>query len=94
MCVVQAVCSYRRNEKKLMKKRKQQENKKDKKIKLVQSKFYFMNHGKCHELVVTAPETVPKYRLKEIFDRTFVGKTEITDNPNIFSQYNGTYIVS
>ena len=75
-----------------MKKQKQQSKKKE--IQMVQSKFYFMNQGKCHELVVTAPETVPKYRLKEIFDRNFVGKKEITNDPTIFSQYNGTYTVS
>lgn len=77
-----------------MKKRKQGNNEK-KEIKFIKTKFYFWNQGKCFTLEVTAPETVPKYRLKEIFDQNFVGKgSSITFEPTLFSQYQGTYIVS
>ena len=59
------------------------------------TKFYFANQGKVYTISVTAPGFVPKYRLKEIFDRNFVGKgSALTFDPNAFKQYNGTYTVS
>lgn len=75
-----------------MKKQKQQ-NKKEVEMKV--TKFYFWNQGKSYQMLVTAPEDVPHYRLKEIFDKNFVGKGDsITFDPNVFSRYNGTYTVS
>ncbi|MCR5262148.1 MAG: hypothetical protein K6C94_09990 [Candidatus Gastranaerophilales bacterium] len=59
------------------------------------TKFYFANQGKVYTLIVTAPDNVPKYRLKEIFDKNFVGKgSSLTFDPTVFKQYNGTYTVS
>ncbi len=76
-----------------MKKQKKQDEKKE--VKMVLTKFYFANQGKVYTLSVTAPENVPKYRLKENFDRNFVGKgSALTFDPNAFKQYNGTYTVS
>ena len=73
---------------------KKQQKKQDKEIKLIEHKFLFWNQGKQITIAVTAPETVPKYRLKEVVDRTFIGKKEIDFNPDLFRQYQGTYIVS
>lgn len=38
------------------------------------TKFLFFNQGVQYACLVEAPITIPKYRLKEIVDRTFVGK--------------------
>ena len=74
-----------------MKKQKPQK----KEVEMKNTKFYFWNQGKTFTLIVTAPEDVPHYRLKEIFDRNFVGKgSSITFDPTLFSQYKGTYTVS
>ena len=70
--------------------------KQDKKeVKMKVTKFYFWNQGKSYKMLITAPEDVPEYRLKEIFDRNFVGKgKDITFDPTVFSRYKGTYTVS
>lgn len=36
--------------------------------------FRFFNGGQQYVCSVTAPIDIPKYRIKEVFDRTFVGK--------------------
>lgn len=78
----------------MMKKQTQQQNKK-KEVEMIVTKFYFFNQGKQYTISVTAPDNVPKYRLKEIIDKNFVGKKEpVTFNPTLFSQYKGTYTVS
>lgn len=81
---------FRETKRKSMKK----QNNKNKEVKKVTTKFYFFNQGKSYTMLVTAPETVPQYRLKEIFDKNFVGKgTSINFDPTIFSKYDGTYII-
>ena len=78
-----------------MKKQKGKQKKDDKEIKLKVTKFFFANQGKVYTLLVTAPENVPQYRLKEIFDKNFVGKgSSIKFDPTVFNRYNGTYTVS
>mgnify|MGYP006916264419 CR=1 FL=1 len=73
--------------------KKQKQNKKEVEMKV--TKFYFWNQGKSYTMLVTAPDDVPQYRLKEIVDRNFVGKKEpVTFNPMLFSQYKATYTVS
>ena len=79
----------------MMKKQKQKQQQDKKEVKMKVTKFYFWNQGKQFTISVTAPEDVPKYRLKEIVDKNFVGKKEpVTFNPMLFSQYKGTYTVS
>jgi len=78
-----------------MKKQKGKQKKDDKGIKFKVTKFFFANQGKVYTLLVTAPENVPQYRLKEIFDKNFVGKgSSITFDPTVFYRYNGTYTIS
>lgn len=52
--------------------------KKQKKIKQTtkQTIFRFWNNKVEYFCIITSPVDIPKYRLKEIFDRTFVGLKE------------------
>ena len=38
--------------------------------------FRFWNNGLEYFCIITSPVDIPKYKLKEIFDRTFVGLKE------------------
>lgn len=74
-----------------MKKQNQQKQE----VEMKTTKFCFWNQGKSYTMIVTAPEDVPYYRLKEIFDNNFVGKgSSISFDPNVFSRYEGSYTVS
>lgn len=58
------------------------------------TKFPYFNQGVCHTCVITSPYETPVYKLKEIFDKNFVGKgTKIQYNEGIFSSLNSTYEV-
>ena len=79
----------------IMKKSKQQNKKKKNEIKFISTKFYFINQGKCLTMTVTAPDSVTKQQLKQIFDENFVGKgSSIKYDPTVFSRFQGTYTVS
>lgn len=53
-------------------------HKKQKKIKqtIKETIFRFWNNGIEYFCTITSPVDIPKYRLKEVFDKTFVGLKE------------------
>lgn len=60
--------------------------------------FRFFNNSKEYFCAVTISINIPKYRVKEIFDRTFVGK-KIQDfnkisNPFLVLDENASYLVT
>lgn len=51
--------------------------KKTRKPSTMHYQFRFFNGGIQYICLITSPVSVPKYRIKEVFDRTFVGKKEL-----------------
>lgn len=53
--------------------------KKQKKIKqtIKETIFRFWNTGIEYFCIITSPTDIPKYRLKEVFDKNFIGKKDI-----------------
>lgn len=61
-----------------MKRRQHIKKKKTQTSAFKQVTFPFWNNGKEHKCVITTPSTIENYRLKEVFDNTFVCKKEDT----------------
>lgn len=62
--------------------------KNNKKVKVTEKlvSFRFFNGGKQYVCCITAPINIPTYRLKEVFDNTFVGKKTLPENASNFKK--------